>query len=110
MVSVGGAQKHPADLLHPGIHLLPSSGSPPLPFAKGSLTGNPSHASWSGSGPACLPTSCSTALWTVGAAVGPKLREKKEIDHAVSMMLRHDRLRCEQNVGSAQEESLFTPW
>lgn len=55
-------------------------------------------------------TSCSTALWTVGAAVGPKLKEKEEIDHAVCMMLRHDRLRCEPNVGSVQEESLFTLW
>lgn len=26
------------------------------------------------------------------------------------MMLRHDRLRCKPNVGSVQEESLFTPW
>lgn len=31
VVSIGGAQKHPAELLHPGIHLLPSSGCPPTP-------------------------------------------------------------------------------
>lgn len=53
---------------------------------------------------------CSTALWTVGAAVGPKLREKEEIDHAVCMMLKHDRLRRKPNVSSVREESLFTPW
>lgn len=77
---------------------------------------SPSHKRWSGrpanqaGRPAGRPpASRSTALWTVGAAVGPELREKEEIDHAECVMLRHDRLRCEPNVGSVREESLFTP-
>lgn len=83
-------------------HHLSVPTPPPHPFWD-SLTGDPSLRvirGGAGAQPTRPPASRSTALWTVGAAVGPELREKEEIDHAACMMLRHDRLRCEPNVGS----------
>lgn len=107
MVGVGGAQKHPEDLLHPGIHLLSSSGcsNPHLPPSLALPLSHPSRVPRQGlcevereaSEAACPLPSCSAALWTVGAAVGPKPREKEETVNAACMMLRHERLRCEPN-------------
>lgn len=96
LVGICVGQKHLVELLNRGIHWLPSSGcSKTHQHHSWPSHPHPSGLPWQGIQPmlcsrrpasrqgACPLWSCSTVLWTVGAAVGPKLCDKEEIDHAV---------------------------
>lgn len=121
LVGICVGQKHLVELLNRGIHWLPSSGcskthqhhswpSPPTLLGCPDKEFNPCCAAGgqqAGKEPVHFEAAVlSSGQWVLLLDLNYVIKRKLIMQCA---MLRHDRLRCKPNVGSVQEESLFSP-